>query len=129
MKKIKLILLFLSFISVTFSQKQNADSLSKSKAKKEIESLRLRVIKGEKMEDIARAYSHDKASALKGGLILDVKKGLTDPEFEKVAFSLKQGQVSKVFETQFGYHFIQLVQRRGDLLDLRHVLIEPKVKK
>lgn len=129
MKKIKLFLLFFFFISITFSQKQTVDSLVKSKAKKEIESLRLRVIKGEKMEDIARAYSNDKASALKGGLILDVKKGLTDPEFEKVAFSLKQGQISKVFETQFGYHFIQLVQRRGDLLDLRHVLIEPKMKK
>lgn len=129
MNKIKLLLLFFFFISITFSQKQTVDSLVKSKAKKEIESLRLRVIKGEKMEDIARAYSEDKASALKGGLILDVKKGLTDPEFEKVAFSLKQGQISKVFETQFGYHFIQLVQRRGDLLDLRHVLIELKLKK
>ncbi len=129
MKKIKLFLLFFFFISVAFSQKQNADSLAKNNAKKEIESLRLRVIKGEKMEDIARAYSNDKASALKGGLILDVKKGLTDPEFEKVAFNLKQGQISKVFETQFGYHFIQLVQRKGDLLNLRHVLIEPKVKK
>ena len=129
MNKIKLLLLFFFFISITFSQKQTVDSLVKSKAKKEIESLRLRVIKGEKMEDIARAYGEDKASALKGGLILDVKKGLTDPEFEKVAFSLKQGQISKVFETQFGYHFIQLVQRRGDLLDLRHVLIELKLKK
>ncbi|MBL7922512.1 MAG: peptidyl-prolyl cis-trans isomerase [Bacteroidia bacterium] len=129
MNKIKLLLLFFFFISITFSQKQTVDSLVKSKAKKEIESLRLRVIKGEKMEDIARAYSEDKASALKGGLILDVKKGLTDPEFEKVAFSLKQGQILKVFETQFGYHFIQLVQRRGDLLDLRHVLIELKLKK
>ncbi len=129
MRKIRFIFILLISVLFASAQKQNADSLSKSKAKKEIESLRLRVIKGEKMEDIARAYSHDKASALKGGLILDVKKDLTDPEFEKVAFSLKQGQISKVFETQFGYHFIQLVQRRGELLDLRHVLIEPKIKK
>ncbi len=128
MKKIKLIFLFFFFINIAFSQKTATDSISKLKAKKEIESYRLRVIKGEKMEDIARAYSQDKASALKGGLILDIKKGVMDPEFEKVAFSLKQGQISKVFETVYGYHFIQLVKRRGDLLDLRHVLIEPKVK-
>lgn len=129
MKKNKLIFLLFFLITGSFAQKQNADSLSKLKAKKTIESYRLRVIKGEKMEDIARAYSEDKASALKGGLILNVKKGLTDPEFEKVAFSLKQGQISKVFETVYGYHFIQLVQRRGELIDLRHVLIEPKMKR
>lgn len=129
MKVLRIILIFFFFIPSLFAQKQTADSLSKQAAKKQIEAYRLRVVKGEKMEDIARAYSEDKASALKGGLILGVKKGLTDPEFEKVAFSLKQGQISKVFETAYGYHFIQLVQRRGELLDLRHILIVSKVKK
>lgn len=127
--KFKFVFFLLTFTLFATAQKQTADSLLKQKAKKEIEAYRLRVIKGEKMEDIARAYSDDKASALKGGLILDVKKGMMDPEFEKVAFSLKNGQISKVFETVYGYHFIQLVQRRGDLLDLRHLLIVSKVKK
>jgi len=129
MNKIKYTLFLLIFVFTAFAQNQTADSISKLNAKKQIEAYRLRVIKGEKMEDLARSYSEDKASALKGGLILGVKKGLTDPEFEKVAYGLKQGQISKVFETAYGYHFIQLVQRRGDILDLRHILIVPKVKK
>lgn len=45
------------------------------------------------------------------------------PEFEKVAFSLKPNEISEVFETEFGFHFIQLVSRKADVLTLRHVLI------
>jgi peptidyl-prolyl cis-trans isomerase SurA len=49
------------------------------------------------------------------------------PEFDAVAFRLKPGELSQVFETSYGYHFIQLIQRKGDLLDLRHLLIIPKI--
>ena len=56
----------------------------------------------------------------------DIGKGVMVAEFEKVAFSLKQGQISQVFETVYGYHFVQLVKRHGELVDVRHVLIVPK---
>ena len=47
-------------------------------------------------------------------------------EFESIAFSLKPGEISKVFETQYGFHFIQLVALHGALVDVRHILVMPK---
>jgi peptidyl-prolyl cis-trans isomerase SurA len=73
-------------------------------------------------------YSEDPGSAKEGGLITNVFKGQMAPEFEATAFRLKVGEISNVFETSYGYHFIQLVARKGDLLDLRHILIIPKMK-
>ena len=76
---------------------------------------------------MARLYSEDPGSAAKGGLYNNVARGLMDPAFEAVAFRLKKGEISNVFETSYGFHFIELVQRKGDLLDLRHILIMPKM--
>jgi peptidyl-prolyl cis-trans isomerase SurA len=129
MNKCKLFLFFLILSFFSFSQNNNVDSKAKLVAREVIEKYRMRVIKGEKMADLARLYSEDPGSAKDGGMYRGVKKGLMDPAFEAVAFSLKQGQVSKVFETPYGYHFIQLVQKRGELLDLRHILITPKEQK
>ena len=116
------------FSFTLFAQTQIADSPAKQAAKAQIEKYRDRVIKGEKMADLAILYSEDPGSAGQGGMYRNVKRGVMDITFENVAFSLKQGQVSKVFETSYGYHFIQLVQRKGELLDLRHILIVPKIK-
>lgn len=127
MQKIKFILFFLMLAAVVSAQNKSGDA--KAIAKEQIEKYRIRVIKGEKMADLARLYSEDPSSAKDGGMYRGVKKGVMDPTFEAVAFSLKQGQVSKVFETAYGYHFIQLVQKRGELLDLRHILITPKEPK
>jgi peptidyl-prolyl cis-trans isomerase SurA len=129
MRKITFSLLLLFLTITSFSQNHTSDSISRSVAKAQIEKYRDRVIKGEKMADLAIMYSEDPGSAGKGGMYRNVKKGVMDPAFENVAFSLKQGQISKVFETPYGYHFIQLVQRKGDLLDLRHILIVPKFQK
>jgi len=49
------------------------------------------------------------------------------PEFDAVAMSLKDGEISQVFETQFGYHFMQMIERRGEQYNARHVLMRPKV--
>lgn len=129
MKKILILFLFLILVVISFGQTKSIDSKANLAAKEQIEKYRMRVLKGEKMADLAILYSEDKGSAGKGGMYYGVKKGIMDPAFEAVAFSLKQGQVSKVFETQYGYHFIQLVQIRGNLLDLRHILIIPKNEK
>lgn len=92
-------------------------------AKKLAEYYRQRVLKGESMSSIAKLYSEDPGSSENGGQYSNVVKGMMVPEFEKVAFSLKPGEVSEVFETQYGFHFIQLISRKGDVLDLRHLLI------
>ncbi|MES2516033.1 MAG: peptidylprolyl isomerase [Bacteroidota bacterium] len=92
-------------------------------AKKICEYYRQRVLKGESMASIATLYSEDPGSAPNGGQYKDVVKGMMVTEFENVAFKLKPGEISEVFETQYGFHFIQLISRKGDVLDLRHVLI------
>ena len=135
--------LFVIFLSVqfAFSQTENKpkeespaivdDGLSgteraKKEAREKIEGYRERVLKGESMSSLAKQYSEDQGSVKEGGCYRDVGRGFFVPEFEEVAFKLKPGEVSEVFETQYGFHFIQLIERRGDVLDLRHILIKPK---
>ncbi|MGZ3900486.1 MAG: peptidylprolyl isomerase [Bacteroidia bacterium] len=101
---------------------------AKKEAREQLESYRERILKGEaKMSSLARLYSEDPGSAKDGGFIANVTRGMMVPEFEAVAFKLKNGEISQVFETAYGYHFIELVTRRGDLLDLRHILVIPKM--
>jgi peptidyl-prolyl cis-trans isomerase SurA len=100
---------------------------AKKEAKEKLEGYRERVVNGESMTVLARIYSEDPGSAKEGGMITNVFRGQMVPEFEAVAYRLKTGEVSQVFETTFGFHFIQLVARKGDLLDIRHILIIPKM--
>lgn len=95
----------------------------KKDAKKLCEYYRQRVVKGESMASIAKLYSEDPGSAPNGGQYNGITPGMMVPEFEKVAYRLKTGEVSEVFETKFGFHFIQLISRKGDTLSLRHLLI------
>jgi len=99
----------------------------KEEAKQKAEDLRQRVLKGESISTLAIAYSDDPGSAKTGGLYKNMRRGEFVPEFEKVAFSLKDGDVSEVFETQYGYHFMQVIHRHGDQVDIKHILIVPKV--
>lgn len=123
--KTLILLIILPFIIIspaTIRIKTPLDIIKKD-AKKLAEYYRQRVIRGENMASIAKLYSEDPGSAPNGGQYKDVVKGMMVPEFEKVAFSLKPGEISEVFETQYGFHFIQLISRKGDVLDLRHLLI------
>ena len=95
----------------------------KKDAKKLCEYYRQRVLRGESMASVAKLYSEDPGSAPNGGQYDGIVKGVMVTEFEKVAFSLKPGEISEVFETQYGFHFIQLISRKGDTLSLRHLLI------
>lgn len=99
----------------------------KMAAKKKCEELRERVLKGESMATLAILYSDDPGSAKNGGEYKNIKRGEFVPEFDKVAFSLNDGEISDVFETQFGFHFMQLIHRHGELVDIRHILIAPQV--
>lgn len=100
----------------------------KNVAKKQLEEYRQQVVSGtKKMSTLATLYSEDPGSAKTGGRIDNVARGMMVPEFEAVAFKLKEGEVSHVFETTYGYHFIELIKRKGELLDLRHILLIPKM--
>jgi peptidyl-prolyl cis-trans isomerase SurA len=101
---------------------------AKKEARERLEGYRQRVVNGgSSMSTLARLYSEDPSSATQGGLMSGVAKGMMVPEFESVAYRLRKGEVSNVFETVYGYHFIELVQRKGELLDLRHILVMPKM--
>lgn len=85
-----------------------------------------RINKGEGFELLAGLYSEDIASAQEGGLLDWAPRGTFVKEFEAAAFKLKAGEVSDLVETPFGYHIIQMVERRGDNIQVKHILIRPQ---
>lgn len=100
---------------------------AKQEAKEQLESYRQRILKGEaKFSSLARLYSEDPGSSKDGGK-LTFGRGMMVPEFEAVAFKLKTGEISNAFETNYGYHIIELLERKGDFLDVRHILVIPKM--
>ncbi len=94
--------------------------------KEKLEGFRERVLRGEKFSMLARLYSDDPGSAAKGGELGFVERGTLYPEFESVAFKLKTGEVSNVVQTRAGYHIIQMIERRGDRINVAHILLQPK---
>lgn len=108
-------------------KKPTVSDQAKKDARDQLESIRQRVLNGESMSVMAALYSEDPGSAKNGGRYESVMRGVMVPEFEAVAFRLKTGEVSEIFETPYGYHFIELIARRGESVDLRHILIVPKI--
>ncbi|MGL5272044.1 MAG: peptidylprolyl isomerase, partial [Phocaeicola sp.] len=77
---------------------------------------------------LARMYSEDEASRRRGGELGFMGKGELVPEYANVAFNLQDPtKVSKIVESEFGFHIIQLIEKRGDRLNSRHILMKPKV--
>jgi peptidyl-prolyl cis-trans isomerase SurA len=77
---------------------------------------------------LARMYSEDPGSARQGGELGYMGRGVLDPTFAGVAFNLTDPKkISKIVETEFGYHIIQLIDRRGDRINVRHILLKPKI--
>jgi len=96
--------------------------------KDKLRSYRDRVLKGERFSTLAVLYSEDMGSARKGGELGFVGRSDLVPQFAAVAFKLKEpGDISRIVETEFGFHIIQLIERRGELMNLRHILLKPKV--
>ncbi|XOD67300.1 MAG: peptidylprolyl isomerase [Flavobacteriales bacterium Tduv] len=92
----------------------------------ELRSMKKEIENGISFATKAIAYSEDLASAVEGGLIKGIKRGQMVKEFEGVAFALEGDKISDPFETEYGFHIVQLDKRRGEELDLRHILIKPK---
>lgn len=102
-----------------------------TKAEKErfhdkIEALRLRIKGGEDFGALAKAYSEDPGSVGDGGDLGFFDRSQMAKEFTAWAFKLKAGEMSPVFETEFGYHILQVIERRGEQVHARHILIMPK---
>jgi peptidyl-prolyl cis-trans isomerase SurA len=88
--------------------------------------LRKRITAGENFATLAVLYS-EHPSAPKGGELGFMGRGEMDPEYAKAAFSLKKGQVSNIVQTAMGFHIIQLIDRRDERINTRHILLRPKV--
>ena len=81
---------------------------------------------GADFSELAKNYSDDPGSAAQGGDLGFVKKGVFYPEFEEAAYKLKVGELSGVIESPVGYHIIQLIEKRGESINTRHILIKIK---
>ncbi len=96
--------------------------------KEKLRSYRERILKGEKFSTLAVLYSEDIASARKGGELGLRGRSEFVPQFAAVAFKLENpGDISRIVETEYGFHIIQLIEKRGELMNLRHILLKPKV--
>ncbi len=91
-----------------------------------IREIREKIVSGKrKFASMARMYSQDEASARKGGELGFHSRSELEPEFAAAAFSLKKGEVSDIVKTKYGYHIIQLIERKGERINVRHILIKP----
>ncbi|MDR1757421.1 MAG: peptidylprolyl isomerase [Bacteroidales bacterium] len=94
--------------------------------KSKLEEYRERALRGDKFSTLARLYSDDPGTATKGGEVGFTGRGELYPEFEAVAFKLKTGEISPVVQTKAGYHIIKLLERRGEQINVAHILLQPK---
>ncbi|WP_315403337.1 peptidylprolyl isomerase [Hoylesella saccharolytica] len=100
-----------------------------NRVKEQLREYTDRVTKGETtFATLARLYSEDPGSARQGGELGYTGRGSFDPAFATVAFNLTDPKkISKIVETEFGYHIIQLIDRRGDKVNVRHILLKPRI--
>ena len=100
----------------------------KLQVKDRLYQIRKRILDGESsFATMAVLYSEDPGSARQGGELGFAGKGVYATEFENVAFNLRDGEISDVVETEFGFHIIQLIERRGETINCRHILLTAKV--
>jgi peptidyl-prolyl cis-trans isomerase SurA len=99
----------------------------KASYRQKAEDLRTRVKNGEDFGTLARLYSQDPGSAPDGGDLGFADRDAYVKEFSAWAFKLKAGEMSPVFETEIGFHFLQVIERRGEQVHARHILIIPAI--
>lgn len=99
----------------------------KLEVKDRLYKMRKRILDGERFSTLALLYSEDPGSAKKGGELGFHGRGEFAPEFEAAAFNLRDGEISEVVETEFGFHIIQMIERRGEFVNVRHILLTVKV--
>jgi len=100
--------------------------LEKQRFLDKLDAIRLRVKSGEDFGFLAKTYSEDPGSAAEGGDLGFFDRTMMAKEFTAWAFKLKPGELSPVFETDFGFHILQVIERRGEQVHARHILIRPQ---
>jgi len=94
--------------------------------KERLLAIRERIINGEKFSTLARIYSQDPGSARKGGELGMASKSIFWPAFSDAAMALKPGVVSQIVETPDGFHIIEVLEKKGDMFNARHILLQPE---
>ncbi|HEY8402731.1 MAG TPA: peptidylprolyl isomerase [Cytophagaceae bacterium] len=97
----------------------------KMEARKKLELIREKVLAGDDFCKFAKIYSEDPGSAKQCGELGFFKKGDLVPEYESAALRLKPNEISNVIESEYGFHLIQLIERRANEFNTRHILIKP----
>jgi peptidyl-prolyl cis-trans isomerase SurA len=101
---------------------------NKAEARQKLLGYRSEILAGKSFNVLAMLYSEDPESAKNGGEIGYMARGELDKPYADAAFSLTKNTVSKIVESRFGFHIIQLIDKKGDMVNSRHILIRPKVK-
>ena len=99
---------------------------AKLAVKERLLAIRERIINGERFSTLARLYSQDPGSAMKGGELGMASKSIFWPAFSDAAMSLKPGVVSQIVETPDGFHIIEVLEKKGDMFNARHILLKPE---
>ena len=109
---------------IIIAPKITADS--KVEAKKQLLAIKEKVLNGVSFESQAKLYSEDPGSGAKGGDLGLVSRGEMVADFESALFKLKDGELSDIVETQYGYHLIKMITKQGEKAKAKHILIVPK---
>lgn len=107
---------------VLYPDQESAKLLVKEK----LLEIRERIQNGEKFSTLARIYSQDHSNASRGGELGMYSKSVFWSQFSDAAMALKEGQVSQIVETPDGFHLIQMIEKKGDAFNARHILIKPE---
>ena len=94
--------------------------------KERLLSLRERIINGEKFATLARIYSEDPGSSRRGGELGMASKSIFWPAFSDAAMALRPGVISQIVETPDGFHIIEVIEKKGDMFNARHILLKPQ---
>ncbi|MBQ9652866.1 MAG: peptidylprolyl isomerase [Bacteroidales bacterium] len=94
--------------------------------KEKLLSLRERIMNGERFATLARIYSEDPGSARRGGELGMASKSIFWPAFSDAAMALRPGVISQIVETPDGFHIIEVLEKKGDMFNARHILLKPQ---
>ncbi len=108
-------------------RKPEINEESKKEVREQLQEYRKRVINGESFSVLATLYSQDEGSAVQGGKLGFMRRDMLVPEFASVAFKLQPNEVSEIVETEYGFHIIQLIEKRGEEANFSHILLRPQV--
>jgi peptidyl-prolyl cis-trans isomerase SurA len=102
---------------------------ARNESREKLLEIRKRIIDGERFSTLSVLYSEDPGSARRGGELGFRTRDELDPAFAKAAFSLNDdGGISRIVESEYGFHIIQLIAREGEQVNVRHILIIPKLR-